>query len=163
MPHRIGFAVNHMNERRWQVHRGGLSHQRQHVSETMLVSRRSRFSGGKVAIRRFQVHLARNNGTTGVRIHEKLRRQLVADIVLVGQLNGILFRGVALVVQFAPVYDSESIFGTSKLLTGKVAQWLDEGSVTRSLARKRQVPCVTAKELATLTGTEIPVAVVVAC
>jgi hypothetical protein len=51
----------------------------------------------------------------------------IADIVLVGQLNGILFRGMALVVQFAPVYESESIFDTSKLLTGKVAQRLDEG------------------------------------
>src|SRR5215469_9925327 len=111
-----------MNEFGGQVHRGGITHQRQYLFEMVSVVQRSGFGGGKKTVGSLDVHLARSDGTARATTDEKVRGQFVANVMFVSELNNIAFGGMFFVVDFAPIDDGEGVIFTGEFLLGKVPQ-----------------------------------------
>ena len=91
-----------------------------------------------ITIGGFQVRLNRCDRPTALSIDEQLRCQLVADIVLMRQLNDVFFRFVFSIVDLGPIDDRQNIrHFFVDLLSGELSQRLDQGGRRHFCVREK--------------------------
>jgi hypothetical protein len=142
MKDRIGFAVNHVNERRRKIHGGGILHHRQNLFEMVYLFRRHCRGSREITICGFQVCLYRRDGLAMFCTDKELRCQFVSDIVLVGELDGVLFCLVFFIIKFAPIDDGERVFCVAELLPSEVSEWFDESGGRNSVVVEKTPTCL---------------------
>ena len=119
-----------MNRSSWQSPVvGSLVHGRLKLVEVVPLPPRRFLCGAVQSLARLEVDLHGSQRDSGVRLDQQGRRQVVADVRLVGELKQVaLAIGVALVVQLAPIMGDQDklALAAPAAISTKLSEWLDK-------------------------------------